>query len=228
MMNAFITMQDVSKSYQNVSVLRKVSVTFDKGQQYVIMGASGSGKSTMLYLLGGIEEVDQGQIFVDQLCLTGMGDEALAHHRNQRVGFVFQFHFLLSSMNCWDNICLPFSIGRSYRKGGDAQIVVEKRIRDYAKLLKVEHCLKKFPYELSGGEQQRVNIIRAVSLKPQLLLCDEPTGNLDSKNSSLVIALLRELSQDIQSTLILVTHDRKVSQEFSHTYLLEDGEFSVS
>ena len=119
-----------------------------------------------------------------------MSDETLAKYRNNFVGFVFQFHFLLPSLNCLDNILLPAQIGGKNTKE------VEKFAKHLSEVLGVEHCLSKYPFELSGGEQQRVNIIRALSLKPRLLLCDEPTGNLDSENSQIVTDLLKNLCKE--------------------------------
>ncbi|MDH5415542.1 MAG: ATP-binding cassette domain-containing protein, partial [Flavobacteriaceae bacterium] len=147
-----------------------------------------------------------------------LSDDDLARFRNESIGFVFQFHFLLPSMNCIDNILLPAKIGQHNIKS------VKERILNFAKILKVEHCLKKYPFEISGGEQQRINIIRAISLNPKLILCDEPTGNLDSKNTQIVIELLRDLALQIESTLVVVTHDTEVARSFKHKITIEDGQ----
>jgi ABC-type lipoprotein export system ATPase subunit len=183
----------------------------------VIQGASGSGKSTLLYLIGGLDGPSKGQIIVNNNDLSSFKDEELAHYRNKFVGFVFQFHFLLPSMNCLKNILLPSKIG------GIGGSLVEKRVKDLSDYLGVEHCLAKNPFELSGGEQQRINIIRALSLKPKLILCDEPTGSLDSENSKKVIGLLKDLSKEFDSTLVLVTHNEGIASEFSHVLQMHDG-----
>ena len=119
-----------------------------------------------------------------------MSDAELSAFRNTQIGFVFQFHFLLPSMSCLENMLLPAKIG------GFERAEIEQRVRELAKTLRVEQCLKKYPFEISGGEQQRINIIRAISLNPNLLLCDEPTGNLDSKNTEIVMELLRDVAED--------------------------------
>lgn len=213
-----ISLENVAKTYAQTRVLKNISLTLPLGGQYVITGASGSGKSTLLYLLGGIDRPTSGSIRVGQFHLNSANDEQLANFRNQQVGFVFQFHFLLSSMTCWENILLPAQIG------GKVKDSLKKDLEHFARELGVEHCLPKYPYQISGGEQQRVNMIRAISLRPKLVLCDEPTGNLDSKNSEKVISLLKELGHEVRSTLILVTHDKKVASTFHHELLMEDGE----
>lgn len=215
--NVIIKIENVKKSYTKSQALRGVSFSMNEGEEYLIRGASGSGKSTLLYLLGGLDRPSEGRVIVNQNNLVDLSDEDLALYRNRYVGFVFQFHFLLSSMNCMDNILLPA------RLGGVENEEVVARAKNLAKVLNVEHCLEKFPYELSGGEQQRINIIRALSLKPKLLLCDEPTGNLDSENSQKVIQLLRSLSKEFGSTLVVVTHDPQIAQSFSNQLVMKDG-----
>ncbi|RLA63335.1 MAG: lipoprotein-releasing system ATP-binding protein LolD [Epsilonproteobacteria bacterium] len=216
-MNSFIELSNVKKSYGQFNALKDVSLTLNQGSHYVIQGASGSGKSTLLYLIGGLDSPSSGQIYFNGEDLSSFGDEKLASYRNTSVGLVFQFHFLLPSMNCLDNILLPSRIG-GLRVGK-----VKKEVLSIAENLGVTHCLKKFPYELSGGEQQRVNIIRALSLKPKLLLCDEPTGNLDSSNSNKVISLIKELAETYGSTLVVVTHDDGVAHQFPQKFFLKDG-----
>lgn len=214
-----IQIEKVFKDYNEVRVLKSIDATFHFGEQYVIQGASGSGKSTLLYLIGGLDKPTSGRILIGDQEISHLNDAQLAHYRNQHVGFVFQFHFLLPSMKCLENILLPAQIANT----DTAQ--VKTWIMGLAERLGVTHCLNKYPYQLSGGEQQRVNILRALSLKPKLLLCDEPTGNLDSKNTVKVVELLHELSRDYQATLIVVTHDNKVSASFQNKFVIEDGHF---
>ena len=216
-MSSFIELSEIKKSYGKFHALKNVSLTLDKGLHYVIQGASGSGKSTLLYLIGGLDKPSSGRILFSGEDLSLFGDEKLAHYRNTNVGFVFQFHFLLPSMNCLENILLPSRIG------GFTNRELKNEVLSIAEHLDVTHCLNKFPYELSGGEQQRVNIIRALSLKPKLLLCDEPTGNLDSTNSEKVIKLIKELAESFGSTLVVVTHDDSVACQFPSKFFLKDG-----
>ena len=214
----FIEVKNLKKSYGRTEVLRNINLSIEKSKELSIVGSSGSGKSTLLYIMGGLEQADSGEIIIDGSEISTMGDNELASFRNSKIGFVFQFHFLLPSMNCLQNILLPAQIG------GISQKKVKSRVLDFAKILKVEHCLKKYPFEISGGEQQRINIIRAISLEPSLLLCDEPTGNLDSANTAIVLELLRNISEQINSTLVMVTHDEKISNSFEHKITIEDGQ----
>ncbi len=215
---SFITLHNVEKTFGKTKVLRGLNLSIEDRELVAIRGASGSGKSTLLYLLGGLDHPTSGKVMIDGKNLTSMNDEKLALFRNSHVGFVFQFHFLLPSMTCRDNILLPARIG-----GKDTKIV-EKDTEELAKILGVTHCLSKFPFEISGGEQQRINIIRALSLRPKILLCDEPTGNLDSKNSEKVATLLKNLAADFGATLLVVTHDDKVASFFPRKIVIEDGQ----
>lgn len=219
MKRELVKINNLYKTYGLSHALNGVDLSLIEGEEYVITGASGSGKSTLLYLLGGLDRPSSGDIFVNDKNLNLLDDEALALYRNQFIGFVFQFHFLLPSMNALDNILLPS------RLNGELKDSLKSDVLELAAKLKVDRLLKKYPYELSGGEQQRVNIIRALSLKPKLLLCDEPTGNLDSQNSLVVIELLRSLSREFGSTLVVVTHDSNIAKTFQHQLQMKDGKF---
>ncbi len=212
-----IILKNIYKSYQHQKVLQDISFTLHEGVQVSIQGASGSGKSTLLYLLGGLESPTYGSIEIGSFHLQKMNSEELARYRNQYVGFVFQFHFLLSSMTALENILLPGRIS-----GSDLRPIMNKTY-EYAEHLEVKSCLNKYPHELSGGQQQRVNLLRAISLNPKLLLCDEATGNLDSKNSEKVIHLIKELASLHKSTLLVVTHDEKIAKQFPFQLKIEDG-----
>lgn len=214
---SLIQVNQIEKSFHEQKVLRGISFSFESGEHYVIKGASGSGKSTLLYLLGGLDRADRGEVVVNNKVLSQLNDTELASYRNQVVGFIFQFHFLLSSMSCWQNILLPAKIANAPL--GE----MKKSLKELAQHLGVSHCLNKYPHQLSGGEQQRINIIRALSLKPKVLLCDEPTGNLDSVNSQKVIQLIRKLAREFSATLIVVTHDEKIAADFNHKITIEDG-----
>ncbi len=216
-MKPFIQIKEVSKTYGEQHALDHLSLNMLQGEQYAIVGASGSGKSTLLYMMGGLERPDTGKVVIDGTNLASMGDGPLAKFRNQSVGFIFQFHFLLPSITNLKNILLPCEIG-----SGDIS-KVKPMVMELAEHLDVAHCLKKYPYQLSGGEQQRINIIRALSMRPKLLLCDEPTGNLDSENSAKVTELLKNLASEFGATLVVVTHDRGIANSFSNKFIMKDG-----
>jgi lipoprotein-releasing system ATP-binding protein len=219
-MSPIIKIENVKKFYKQSHALNGVTLSMNEGEEYLIRGASGSGKSTLLYLLGGLDSPTSGKVIVNQKVLADLTDEELAVYRNRYIGFVFQFHFLLPSMNCLNNLMLP---ARLAGLSNAETKKVEERVMGLAETLAVTHCLEKFPFELSGGEQQRINIIRALSLKPKLLLCDEPTGNLDSENSKKVIELLRTLAHEFKATLVVVTHDPIIAESFRNQILMKDG-----
>lgn len=218
MSNNHIEISAAAKRYGKVRALDSATVSFERGGQYAVMGASGSGKSTLLYLIGGLDRADEGKVIVDGKDLGTLNDEALANYRGTDVGFVFQFHFLLNSLSCLDNVLLPAKIaGKSLKP-------VREHVQSLADKLGVSNLLEKYPYQLSGGEQQRINIIRALSLRPKLLLCDEPTGNLDSRNTEIVVDLISKLASEQNSTLVVVTHDQNVAARFVHQVRMRDGQ----
>ena len=214
---SYISVSGVTKSFGQTSVLNGVDFTINKGDQVSLVGMSGSGKSTLLYILGGLDKPDSGSVKVGEQEISHLEDGELAIFRNKEVGFVFQFHYLLPSLKCLDNLLLPAKIG-----GVDLK-KVKNYVLELAEKLGVTHCLNKYPYEISGGEQQRVNIIRAISLNPKMILCDEPTGSLDSKNSKTVISLLTDISKTTGATLIVVTHDFDIASCLERKITIEDG-----
>ena len=212
-----ISLKNVVKKYAQRTVLNGISLDLDAKTQYVIKGPSGSGKSTLLYLIAGMEYLDGGEIRYQDLLINELNDQDLASYRNLQVGLIFQFHFLLSTLSNLENILLPARIaGVSLRK-------IKSNVLDLAKILGVEELLKKYPYQLSGGELQRINILRAISLTPKVILGDEPTGSLDQENSKRVITLLRDVATSIGSTLLVVTHDDLVASGFQNHLYMEDG-----
>ncbi|MCB9061193.1 MAG: ABC transporter ATP-binding protein [Halobacteriovoraceae bacterium] len=215
---SLIEVKNLVKTYGKSTALNNFSYNFEQGKQYAIQGASGSGKSTLLYMIGGLEIPTAGNVYIEGKDLMKLNDSNLAQYRNRFVGFVFQFHYLLSTMKCIDNILLPSKIGSV--KGASS---VKDLVLSLARKLGVLDCLDKFPYELSGGEQQRINLIRAMSLRPRILLCDEPTGSLDSKNSQNVTELIKGVANELKATLIVVTHDNNVASKFDTRLMLSDG-----
>lgn len=212
-----VHLENVKKSYGKNVVIHSCHLELREREQCALVGSSGSGKSTLLYLMGGLERPDAGKIVVHQQDYSRLDEAALSKMRNGSIGFIFQFHFLLPTLSCLKNILLPVRIaGKDPRE-------FEQKVQDYAKHLSVEHCLEAYPYQLSGGEQQRINLIRAIIMRPKLILCDEPTGNLDSANSKKVIALLCDLAHESHSTLLVITHDEKIAAHFPRKLMIEDG-----
>jgi lipoprotein-releasing system ATP-binding protein len=214
---SYLEVKKLCKSFDQTKVLNGVNLSVEQYQQCSIVGASGSGKSTLLYLLGGLDKPSAGKVSIEDKQIDLLSDDDLSNFRNSYIGFVFQFHFLLPSMRCFDNMMLPCEIGSFKKKE------IKKRVVELSERLGVSHCLKKYPYQISGGEQQRVSIVRALSLRPKLLLCDEPTGNLDSQNSENVITVLRQMAKDEGATLLVVTHDQNIANQFERKITIEDG-----
>ncbi|MEV4513566.1 ABC transporter ATP-binding protein [Dactylosporangium sp. NPDC049525] len=220
-MTAALVAQDVTREYAldgvTVPALRGVSFTVDAGDYVAIIGPSGSGKSTLMHLLGGLDRPTAGSLRIGGRDVAGLDPQALAKLRNETIGFVFQSFHLLARTTAVDNVALPL-VYRGMRAG-------ERRRRAVAMLERVGlgHRLDHRPNQLSGGEQQRVAIARALVTDPQVLLADEPTGNLDSKNGQAVLALLETLNQEQGVALVVVTHDTEVADRAHRKIVMRDG-----
>ncbi len=199
-------------------VLRGIDLEVEEGEFAALVGPSGSGKSTLLYLLGGLDTPDEGQVEIDGVGLGGVDQDRLARLRNRLVGFVYQFHFLLPEFSALDNVLMPLWARGEGRSRADrawgAELLAAVGLADKARAL---------PRELSGGEQQRVAVARALVNRPRVLLADEPTGNLDSENARAVYALFRELNRTRGQTILVVTHDREWAARSDRVLRLLDG-----
>jgi ABC-type lipoprotein export system ATPase subunit len=220
--SALLSAKDVWKSYRMgrrvVEVLRGASLTVGDGEFVALRGASGSGKSTLLHLLGGLDKPDRGEIEFGGEALKGLSASRLAAFRNRKVGFVFQAYHLLPELDALENVCLPARLAR--RPAAEAL----ERARELLVRVGLEKRLDHRPAELSGGEQQRVAIARALVNRPQLVLADEPTGNLDSRSGAEIMDLLNALQEERGMSLILVTHDPGVAARAPRVLELVDGE----
>ena len=213
--------KNIYKSYQQGSgslpILKGLNLYLRKGEALCILGSSGSGKSTFLQILGTLDRPSQGELFFENQNLLKMSDEELSAFRNQKMGFVFQFHHLISEFTAMENVMMPARIaGDSHQ---EAMLQAEELLRYMGLLGRAHH----YPSELSGGELQRVAIARALVRKPQILFADEPTGNLDSANGKKVQELFFELRQKLGLTLVVVTHDLQFAQQFPKILKLKDG-----
>ncbi|MBU6399751.1 MAG: ABC transporter ATP-binding protein [Verrucomicrobia bacterium] len=211
----------LTKSYRlgnrAVAVLRGVDVSLARGEFLVLRGASGAGKSTLLHLLGGLDVPDAGHIWFDGRNLATLGNAALTQFRNRRIGFVFQAYHLLPELDALENVCLPARLARTRVPEAEA------RGRELLARVGLAERADHRPAELSGGEQQRVAIARALMNQPDVLLADEPTGNLDSQTGAQIIQLLASLWEDRQVTLIIATHDPQVATRAPRVAELVDG-----
>ena len=199
-------------------VIKEIDMSINHGEFVSIVGKSGCGKSTLLYLLSTMDTAYEGQLFINNELVTGHSDKELAQIRNEKIGFVFQFHYLLSEYNVLKNIMLP-----GLKLGKLSEQELEHRALEHLKTLDMQNQALKMPNQLSGGEKQRVAIARALINDPLIIMGDEPTGNLDNKNSDLVFDIFNKLAQEHNQTLLIVTHDNDFAQRTNRTITMEDG-----
>lgn len=198
-----------------VHALRDVDLSFRRGELLVLLGTSGSGKSTLLNILGGLDVATSGQLFYQDKELSGASDHELTTYRRDHVGFVFQFYNLVSSLTARENVSLVTDLARQPMKPDDALALVG-----------LEHRMDHFPSQLSGGEQQRVAIARAVAKRPDILLCDEPTGALDAKTGKLVLSVLNEVNRETHTTTAIITHNAAIGTMADTVLYLSSGQIS--
>lgn len=221
-MEKIIEVKDVCKSFgeknNRTRVLNNVSLTAEKGEFISLMGASGSGKSTLLYLLGGLDSPDSGEIFLDGRDISKMRDKELSKLRREGMGFVFQFFNLVQALSVEDNILLPLVMdGKNPKKYRD-------RLDGILDTVGLSDKRKSYPDQISGGEQQRCAIARAVVYEPKILLADEPTGSLDSKNGSEIMELFSRINKDKDITILMVTHSSECAAFSDRVMTLSDGQ----
>jgi putative ABC transport system ATP-binding protein len=216
-----IETEDLVKEYRQgentLRVLDKVNIRIEIGEFMAIMGPSGSGKSTLLNMLGALDRPTSGKVVIGGIDIANLDDNQLANLRNKELGFIFQQFNLIPRMNALDNVEVPLSIS------GMSRSKRRERAKDLLRQVGLESRLDHKPTQLSGGEQQRVAIARALATDPNIFLCDELTGNLDSKTGQEIIVFLREINKDRKKTFVLVTHDPNVAQSTDRLILIRDG-----
>ncbi|MDX9758428.1 MAG: ABC transporter ATP-binding protein [Bacteroidota bacterium] len=222
MKNAIVHVRDVYKTYSTgthsrLEVLRGTSFDVDEGQVVAVVGASGAGKSTLLHIIGALDRPDTGSVLLDGEDMFAMDDQRLAAFRNRKMGFVFQFHHLLPEFTARENIAIPAMIG------GATAAEANRRADALLDTVKVSHRAAARPSELSGGEQQRVAVARALINNPRIVLADEPSGNLDEENAGLLHELLWTLAREKRQTFIIVTHDGELAARADATLRLHEG-----
>lgn len=203
------------KGENQVKALDGVELSVEKGEFVAVVGTSGSGKSTLLHMLGGLDRPTSGKVYVDGKDIFSLKEEELTIFRRRKIGFVFQSYNLVPVLNVYENISLPIEL--------DGKRADRKFIDSILKTLGLEEKVRSLPGQLSGGQQQRVAIAMALASKPAILLCDEPTGNLDSRTSQDVLSLLKVSSQKYTQTIVMITHNEEIAQLADRTIRIEDG-----
>ena len=198
-----------------VQALNGIDLTVERGEFVAVVGSSGSGKSTFLHMVGGLDVPTSGEVIVDQKNLRELSDDELTVFRRRKIGFVFQQYNLIPMLTVWENIILPLKM--------DGKRVDEPYLREITGILGLEERLERIPGQLSGGQQQRVAIARALAIKPALLLADEPTGNLDSRTSQDVMGLLKIMGRRYDQTVVMITHNEEIAQMADRILRMEDG-----
>ena len=212
-----ITAKNIHLKYEKLKVLKGLNLHIQKGDFVSIVGSSGAGKTSLLNLLGSLETPTEGTIIINGTDITSLSDKELSLFRNENIGFVFQFHNLLDEFTALENVCIPAFIAKKKK------IEVEKRALELLNILNIKERKEHKPSQLSGGEKQRVAIARALINKPSILLADEPTGNLDSKNSKILHELLLKLNRELEQTIIVVTHDEDLANITQKKFEIKDG-----
>lgn len=212
-----IITRDIHKSYGTLEVLKGVDLNVAKGEVVSIVGPSGAGKTTLLQIIGTLSKPDRGEVIIGGRSLQGINDRELSKFRNSEIGFVFQFHHLLPEFTAFENVCIPGLI--AHRPKGE----VEKQAKELLELLGLQDRTTHKPAELSGGEQQRVAIARAIINSPSVLLADEPSGNLDTRNKEEIHKLFFELRDRFGQTVVIVTHDEQLAEMSDRKIVMVDG-----
>jgi lipoprotein-releasing system ATP-binding protein len=208
---------NIYKKYGSIEVLKDISLQIQPSEIVSIVGASGAGKSTLLHILGTLDKADSGKIFLDKIELSQLDNKALAKVRNEKIGFIFQFHNLMAELTAKENICLPAWVGKKNKEE------TEKRAEVLLDALKISHRANHLPSELSGGEQQRVAVARALINSPKFVFADEPSGNLDTKNAEELHSLFFELRNTFGCSFVIVTHNPSLAERSDRTIELKDG-----
>lgn len=218
-MDTILKTKNLCKYYgsgeNEVKALQDVNIEIERGEFVAVVGKSGSGKSTLLHMLGGLDHPTDGKVYIGKKNIFSYKEDELAVFRRRKIGFIFQSFNLISSLNVWENIIFPISL--------DGRKVDEAFLKDIIQTLGLEKKLHNLPNTLSGGQQQRVAIARAIASKPEILLADEPTGNLDSKTSAEVMGMLKMSVEKYGQTLVMIAHDEDIAQIADRILVIEDG-----
>ena len=215
-----LTAKNISKNFGEIKVLDNINFNVDKGSIVSIYGSSGAGKSTLLYILSSLDKPDNGEIHIDNLPISDLKGDKLSDFRNDKIGFIFQFHNLLDEFNVLENVCLPGYVSSSNNRD------TENRAKELLNELGLSSRLKHKPNQLSGGEQQRVAIARSLINSPEIIFADEPTGNLDTKTSKNFIKLIQKLNKKMNQTFVIVTHNKDFIKISDKSYTIQKGKLN--
>ncbi|HMT34542.1 MAG: ABC transporter ATP-binding protein [Bacteroidetes bacterium] len=221
MSNIILEAKNIEKSFHDpvtIPILKKISFSINKGDFVSVIGKSGCGKSTLLYILSTMDTSYEGELYIDDELMTGKKEKELARVRNEKIGFVFQFHYLLNEFSVLKNVMLP-----AIKLGKYSLKEIEHRAIEKLKILDIEKEALKSPNQLSGGQKQRVAIARALINDPLIIMGDEPTGNLDKKNSDIVFHIFKNLAAEFNQTLLIVTHDNEFAANTNRIIEMSDG-----
>jgi lipoprotein-releasing system ATP-binding protein len=212
-----ITINNIQKSYNNLQVLKGINLTIKQGEIVSIVGSSGAGKSTLLHILGTLDKADLGSLQINNTEVNTLKDKELSAFRNKNIGFIFQFHQLLPEFTALENVCIPAFIAKKTKEAA------EQKTKELLDLLGLSHRMNHKPSELSGGEQQRVAVARALVNEPAVILADEPSGNLDTKNAKDLHQLFFDLRDKFNQTFVIVTHNEELAEMADRKLVMNDG-----
>lgn len=212
-----IEVKELEKSYGSLQVLKKVSLSVENNKVVSIVGPSGAGKSTLLHIIGTLDKPDKGEVVIDGVSVDRLDDDKLAEFRNKHIGFVYQFHHLLPEFTAIENVAMPALIA------GTKKQAAFSRAKELLEFMKLSERMEHKPSELSGGEQQRVSVARALVNNPKLILADEPSGNLDTENARKLHDLFFVLRDTFKQTFVIVTHNEELAQLSDKTIMMQDG-----
>jgi len=220
-----IKLVDISKIYGEkvkTQVLFDVNLSFEEGTFNSIIGQSGSGKSTLLNIIGTLDKPSKGELFINGKNTSGMNKNQLANLRNETIGFVFQFHYLLPEFTAIENVLMPYLI-----KNGKTTPQIVQRAEELMELVGLKGVKNNLSSNMSGGQQQRTAIARALINSPKIILADEPTGNLDSESTENVYGILRDINEKLKTTFVIITHDRRIAEKADRTLEIKDGRINL-
>jgi lipoprotein-releasing system ATP-binding protein len=220
-MKEMLTASNIHKRYGTVEVLKGVDITIEKGEVVSIVGPSGSGKSTLLHIMGTLDKPDNGNVFLHKQNVTNLQGNSLSSFRNKHIGFVFQFHHLLPEFSALENVCIPGWLSKKNKTE------VKDKAIELLKILGLSHRMDNKPSQLSGGEQQRVAVARALINSPDIVFADEPTGNLDTANAKELHQLFFDLRKQFQQTFLFVTHNEELAQLSDRVLQMKDGKIDT-